>query len=243
MSHRGWQSSPGPSDSKTLGTKEFWKGGNQTLAETQDPDHHESEPGSRTLVSCCARGVSTVEDDPANYTLMIGPPPLVNQPISLTSIKWALSEERLQAYATKGDSDSLDAVARYIWNLAPGAAMQPLLHVLEITFRNHIFDNSVKFIDESKLKFHHVDCWLDADPTLLEGNEVRSVDEAKETLLRRRKPLTPGRLIARLGFGFWTGLCNRPYEQGRSSGPALWPAMLNTGFPFLVRAKRTRAQS
>lgn len=165
-----------------------------------------------------------------------------NQPISLASIKRAVSEERLQAYATKGDSDSLDAVARYIWNLALGAAMQPVLHVLEITFRNHIFDNSVKFIDESKLKFRVVDCWLDADPTLLEGNEVRSVDGAKETLLRRRKPLTPGRLIARLGFGFWVGLCKRPYEQGRTSGPALWPAMLNTGFPFLPKAKRTRSQ-
>ncbi len=107
-------------------------------------------------------------------------------------------------------------MARYIWNLALGAAMQPILHVLEVTFRNHIYYNSVKFIDESKLKFRDVDCWLDADPTLLEDKELRAVAEAKETLLRTKKPLTPGRLIA--GSASASGSV---FANGRTSRVAL----------------------
>ena len=165
-----------------------------------------------------------------------------NQPVSLASLQRALSEERLQAYAIQGDTDSLDAVARYIWNLALSAAMQPALHALEITFRNHLFENSVRIVNEASLAFREVECWLDADPSLLEDNELQTVEDAKEVLRRSRKPLTAGRLIARLGFGFWVSLCKRPYEQGRTSGPALWPGILKSAFPFLEKPKRTRSQ-
>ncbi len=69
----------------------------QTLAETQDPDHHESEPGSRTLVSCCARRLNTVEDDPGNYTLSVGTPTWKINPFPLP----ALSIERIEWRAAK----------------------------------------------------------------------------------------------------------------------------------------------
>lgn len=140
------------------------------------------------------------------------------QPVSLAGLKRALSEERLQAYVTEQDTDPIDSVARYIWNLALSAAMQPTLHALEITFRNHIFENSLRVVDQSKLQFREVRCWLDADPSLLEENELEAVENAKEILRRSGKPLTTGRLVARLGFGFWVSLCKRPYEQGRVSG-------------------------
>lgn len=165
-----------------------------------------------------------------------------NQPVSIRSLKLALSEERLHAHAIAGDADELDAVARYIWNLALGCAMQPALHVLEITLRNHLFRASLKVVDESKLKFKSVHCWLDADPTLLEPAEAGSVEDAKELLARAKKPLTTGRLISKLGFGFWVSLCKRPYEQGRGGGPALWPSLATIGFPFLTAKGRTRAQ-
>jgi len=167
--------------------------------------------------------------------------PLKNQPVSLASLQRSLSSERLQAYATPEDSDSLDAVARYVWDLALGAAIQPVLHVLEITFRNHVFEASRKLVDESALRFHDMECWLDADPSLLEERELAAVLDAKNALLRSKRPLTPGRLVAKLGFGFWVSLCKRPYEQGRVTGPGLWPGLISHAFPFAPKQYRTRS--
>jgi hypothetical protein len=52
--------------------------------------------------------------------------------------------------------------------------------------------------------------------------------------------MTPGRLISKLGFGFWCSLCRSPYEQGRAAGPGLWPALLTQAFPFLPKDQKTR---
>lgn len=162
------------------------------------------------------------------------------QALSLKALQTAASAERLQAYATKEDSDELDAVSRYFWNVALATAIQPALHALEITVRNHLFSTSLKVVEHSKLKFITVPCWLDANPSLLEPSERKAVEDAK-ALLFGKAPLTPGRLISKLGFGFWVSLCKRPYEQGRPSGPALWPAMAKQGFPFMKREDRSRA--
>lgn len=162
------------------------------------------------------------------------------QALSLKALQAALSEERLQAYATKEDSDQLDAISRYFWNVALATAIQPALHALEITVRNHLYATSLKIVKQEKLQFTQVPCWLDAMPSLLEPAEMRAVEDAK-SLLHGKASLTPGRLISKLGFGFWVSLCKRPYEQGRSSGPALWPAMAKQGFPFMKREDRSRA--
>ena len=63
---------------------------------------------------------------------------------------------------------------------------------------------------------------------------------AKATLRRGGRPLTIGRLLSKLSLGFWVGLCRSPYEQGRPSGPALWPAAIPIAFPFLPRDHRNR---
>jgi hypothetical protein len=162
------------------------------------------------------------------------------RPVSLAAIRSALSEERLRAYSVPGDGDDLDGVARYLWNGALAKAMVPGLHALEVTLRNRLLDASRKIIDESALSFKEVPCWLDAEPSLLFEKEQASVDEAKGVLRRERKPFTPGRLTSKLSLGFWVGLCRSPYEQGRATGPALWPALVRRAFPFLPRQHRTR---
>lgn len=162
-------------------------------------------------------------------------------PVSFAALRNALSDERLRAYATPQDVDEFDAVARYFWNLSLTLAIQPALHALEITFRNHLFSRSTTLIGDRYKKFKEVSCWLDADPTPLEEKEAESVEHAKRELRMSRRPRTPGRLVSKLGFGFWVSLCKRPYEQGRASGPALWPGLLATNaFPHLPAATRSR---
>lgn len=160
--------------------------------------------------------------------------------ISMTALRKALSDQRLQAYVASGDTDELEAVARYLWNGALATAMVPVLHALEVTLRNNLYDASLKIIDQERLSFREVHCWLDAEPSQLYQNEERAVQEAKALLQKGKKPLTPGRLISKLSFGFWVSLCRRPYEQGRATGPGLWPAIIPNAFPFLPRHHRSR---
>jgi hypothetical protein len=53
---------------------------------------------------------------------------------------------------------------------------------------------------------------------------------------RQRKPLTAGRVVAELTFGFWTSLCDRAYER------PLWQPLWRrrTVLPHLPRRHRTR---
>jgi len=45
--------------------------------------------------------------------------------LSIGSLRNALSAERLSAYGLPGDTDEVDSVARYLWNLALCSALQP----------------------------------------------------------------------------------------------------------------------
>jgi hypothetical protein len=152
----------------------------------------------------------------------------------------ALSPERLESYSRDpADRDHVDAVARYIWNLALVSSFQPSLCCLEIAVRNAMFSASLHIVQFSG-RYAHVKCWLDSNPSMLLGREAAAVQEAKDRLTRQRKPFTPGRLVARLGFGFWTGLCSRPYEHGRPGGPGLWPRLATTAFKHAPRSSRHR---
>jgi hypothetical protein len=130
-----------------------------------------------------------------------------------------LSEARVCAYSSKLDSDSIDAVARYLWNIALGNAIWPAVHVLEVVVRNALYEEGVSQTSRMALTYRKVDCWLDAG--ILEKNEEEDVQRAKERLSVGR--LTPGHLVSELTFGFWVRLCNRPYEQGKGGRPRLWP--------------------
>ena len=162
--------------------------------------------------------------------------------LSIGSLRNALSAERLSAYALPEDTDEVDSVARYLWNLALCSALQPVLHTLEVTVRNHLFKISRRIVDETTLSFDKVPCWLDARPSLLADRERQTVEQAKTTMGNWGSPMTNGRLVSVLGFGFWVSLCKRPYEQGRIGGPRLWPELAKRGFPHLPKAKRTRSQ-
>ena len=161
--------------------------------------------------------------------------------LSIEGLRSVLSAERLHAYALPEDADEVDTVARYLWNLALCSALQPALHTLEITVRNRLFRISKRIVDESRLNFDKVPCWLDARPSLLADRERQAVDKAKETITRRTRPMTEGRLVSALGFGFWVSLCKRSYEQG-AGGPRLWPELATRGFPHLPKTRRTRSQ-
>lgn len=149
--------------------------------------------------------------------------PIVPPAVSYRSLVRSLSRERFQAYSLESDKDAVDAAARYLWNMALGAAITPVLHLVEVAFRNAIYEAGCEATAHRQLRTGTVPCWLDAVPTLLEPREAADVATAIRRLGTNPRRHTSGHLVGQLGVGFWTGLCERPYEHGRPSGPQLWP--------------------
>jgi hypothetical protein len=139
--------------------------------------------------------------------------------VSYAALVRSLSRERFQAYSLETDYDSADAAARYLWNMALGAAITPVLHLVEVALRNALYEVGCETTSHRRLKTATIPCWLDAVPTLLEPREASDVATAVRRLGTNRRRYTPGHLVGQLGFGFWVALCDRPYEHGRPTVP------------------------
>jgi hypothetical protein len=171
-------------------------------------------------------------------------PELPKQHVSLIALCKALSPDRLGAYSLNSDSDSLDAIARYLWNGSLCIDFHASLHVLEVVLRNNLYRASQKHVKTKNRPLGTFKCWLTASPSLLYEREALHVQEAVARVrekYRNDKYHTPGRLIAKLGLGFWTSLCRAPYDHSRHDGPQLWPALLQPVFSHLPREHRTRS--
>lgn len=168
---------------------------------------------------------------------------LPKQHVSLMALCKALSPERLGAYSLAEDADSLDCIARYLWNGSLCIDFHATLHMLEVSLRNNIFRASQRYVNTRGRRLLVPDCWLTAEPSLLFRNEADRVGEALARVrekYRDRQEHTAGRVIAKLGFGFWTSLFHAPYDHSRTDGPQLWPHLLPHVFPSIPRRKRTR---
>ncbi len=141
-------------------------------------------------------------------------------------LRSVLSADRLDAYRQPGDADGLDGIARYLWNVALSEALYATLDALEVALRNTLHDELSALYGPS---------WF-TRPGLLRPSEAQRVTEALAILGRQRKPLTAGRVVAELTFGFWTSLCDRVYER------PLWQPLWRrrTVLPHLPRRHRTR---
>ena len=116
----------------------------------------------------------------------------------------AFSTPRMTPYISPADDDEIDSLARYYWNIALCESFYPSLHCLEVVLRNSLHDalTSVKGKPD----------WYDT-PGLLRPSEQKLLTHAKDELIRNRKPLEPGRIVAELTFGFWTNLLVRYYDR------------------------------
>ncbi len=136
----------------------------------------------------------------------------------------ALSTPRLDAYKTI-PTDDFETLARYIWNQRLCEAAYPTLETLEVALRNSLHNAAT-------IHFHSPE-WFNSG--ILDKNESIEIAKAKDVLKRERKPNDPGRIIAELGFGFWTSLFASHYDL------KFWHHMLKTVFPHMPNRIRTRA--
>ncbi len=126
------------------------------------------------------------------------------------------------------NTDDLETVTRYVWNITLCESFYPLLQNLEIGFRNGMNRAITNYFSD--------DLWLVNHLTKLSSFDKASILKAQAELTKQQKPLEAGRLIAELHFGFWTGLLTRRYEQ------VFWnkPKIYADAFPNLPLKIRNR---
>jgi hypothetical protein len=138
-------------------------------------------------------------------------------------IETALAPERLDAYRQDGAAPVV-ALARYLLNMALCEALYSPLQFAEIALRNALHTNLTRrFCTPS---------WYDVIPALPPWQQ-NQLSEARQKLLLNGKSVTPGRMVAELQFGFWTGFFNKSH-----AGTGLGHALSSQAFPHAPRPER-----
>jgi hypothetical protein len=105
------------------------------------------------------------------------------------NLRRAISPDRLRGYQLGSSGEAYaDLIARYAWNIALSESLYPALQSAEIALRNSIHD--------AMRDRYRTELWFDGTSAPLHPHEQAAVQRAKEALMRARKPLQPGRIIA-----------------------------------------------
>src|ERR1043166_4061074 len=134
-----------------------------------------------------------------------------------------LATERLDAYRQDGAVPAI-ALSRYLWNMALCEALYSPLQMAEVALRNSLHRClSARF---------GADNWYDIIPPFPPWQQ-RQLVEARKKLLAEEKPVSPGRMVAELHFGFWTGFFNKLHAR-----TGLGHALAGSAFAHAPRSER-----
>ena len=125
-------------------------------------------------------------------------------PAFFQKIEGIIHTERLDAYRRDG-ADHTTTLARYLLNMSLSEALYSALQFSEIALRNAVHRELSARCG--------TDAWYDSPLARLTPWQLDKVTEAKDALRSRRKPLTSGRIVAELTFGFWTGFFNNYHAR------------------------------
>jgi hypothetical protein len=142
------------------------------------------------------------------------------------SVERYVTAERLGPYLEECDGDFSCAESLYVWNLRISGAFYEALGIFEVVVRNALCE---------QLRVWHgkrPGSWLDDPRGVFEENRIRQIDKAQRILAQRSKPMTEGRIMAELPFGFWRYLLARRYEH------TLWVPHLRHAFPAMKPQRR-----
>jgi hypothetical protein len=129
-----------------------------------------------------------------------------------------ISGERLAAYYRLSRGDQWVAFKLYEKNAGLSGALYGVIQGLEVTVRNSIHNVMSEQLGCDK--------WYDRFQ--FAQSERAEIEKAKDSLLEKVQPTTPGRVLSELTFGFWVKLTGRVYED------TLWLPYLSRIFPIRV---------
>lgn len=138
-----------------------------------------------------------------------------------------LSVERLESYGADAASPTV-TLARYLLNLALCEALYSPLQLCEVALRNSLHRHLTARLARED--------WYDAAGFSLTEWGQMEVAKAKGKIAAAHRPVTAGRVVAELQFGFWTSLFEAHYEQ--RSG--FLPVGIRYVFPRLPKSQHNR---
>jgi hypothetical protein len=144
-------------------------------------------------------------------------------PAIFQQVEAILAPERLDAYRQDGAVPAT-TLARYLLNMALCETLYSTLQFAEVALRNALHTClSVRFGTAS---------WYEVVPSLPAWQQ-KQLGEARQKLQTHGKPITPGRMVAKLQFGFWTGFFNKSH-----GGTGLGHALASQAFAHAPRSER-----
>lgn len=129
-----------------------------------------------------------------------------------------LSAARFAPFLNAAQGDHVRALDLYDWHAEVAAASFEAIHHFEVIVRNAIDGVLGQGQPQEPLK----ETWL-LDFDTLRADGIKQVIIAVERL-EKGKPITRGRAVAGVPFGFWAGLFSKHYEN-------LWRQRLRRAFP------------
>lgn len=144
----------------------------------------------------------------------------------MTTLRNIISTPRFEGYRVSSTDSDLLCLERYVWNIALGEALYPTLQYLEIALRNSIHN-------AASTNFNN-DFWFDMPSIISDTTTRRIISDAKRKITKAGKPVTSGRVIAELHFGFWRALFYNQYEKN------LWRPIIKDVFPNAPKNMRQR---
>lgn len=118
-----------------------------------------------------------------------------------------ISKERFLPYLLKYENNFDKTIQHYKANISISEAFYPLISILEVSLRNKIHHQLIKKYNTDEW-FEHQDFIMTAS-----SFQIRRITEARNSILRKKKTVSSGRIIAELTFGFWTSLFDTKYEK------------------------------
>lgn len=177
---------------------------------------------TRTVGTCLSAAVHHSSHKKATRTLADKQAKNKYSDEMIAALEQSLSGDRLNSYVLMANGNINDAIRLHEQNTERSEALYGVIQGLEISLRNAMhgaLQAGVGFADW----YEHVQ---------LKEPESEALQFAKETVVRRRKPLSASRIVAQLNFGFWVRLTSGDYEK------ALWVPHLYKIFP--TKTKRTK---
>jgi hypothetical protein len=139
----------------------------------------------------------------------------------VTKAETFLSPERLAGYYRIARGNRKVGLLLYERNTEVSEALYGVIQGMEVTLRNAMHNIIVASTGRAD--------WYDTIG--LNDSEIDAIYDAKKKIQEASDPITPGRVVAELSFGFWVRLTGWPYEK------TLWVPYLHKVFP--IKLKRT----
>jgi hypothetical protein len=135
--------------------------------------------------------------------------------MNVKTLERIVSPPRLRNYIVSQGVNQKRAVALYEQNIVLSQSFYPLLTMLEVALRNSLDQACIAhFSDPNWLVNQKTGFMVDPKltyfpaPGIIKTNDFlkRSVEEAEGKINRQKLPMSHGKIVAELTFGFWTEL-------------------------------------